>query len=60
MPARLPWYPFYRIASNAFWSHGVGRLPGGQSVLIARAERWYARQIERLHPGETPQVGSLG
>ena len=58
-PARLPWYALLRIASNAFWSQGVGRLPGGQQVLIDRAERWYAREIERLYPGETPDVGAL-
>jgi len=59
-PARLPWYALARIASNAFWSHGVGRLPGGQAVLVERAERWYTREIERLYPGETPDVGALG
>ena len=58
-PARLPWYPLLRIASNVFWSHGVGRLPGGQARLIDRAERWYVREIERLYPGETPNVGAL-
>ncbi len=59
-PLRPPWYAFFRIASNTFWSQGVGRLPGGQSVLIGRAERWYEKEIERLYPGQTPQVGALG
>jgi hypothetical protein len=60
LPARLPWYALFRVASNAFWSHGVGRLPGGQSVLINRAERWYGREIRRLYPGQAPDVGALG
>lgn len=59
LPARLPWYAFQRIASNAVWSHGVGRLPGGQDALIARGERWYRREIERLYPGQHPDVGAL-
>jgi hypothetical protein len=59
-PARLPWYAFFRIASNLFWSQGVGRLPGGRQVLIDRAERWYATEIARLYPGHTPHVGALG
>ncbi len=58
-PARLPWYAVFRVASNLFWSHGVGRLPGGQSVLIDRAERWYANEIARLYPGPSPHVGAL-
>jgi hypothetical protein len=60
LPLRPPWYTGFRIASNLFWSHGVGRLPGGQQVQIDRAERWYAREIARLYPGETPEVGTLG
>jgi len=59
LPARLPWYAALRIASNAFWSHGVGRLPGGQKVLIDRAERWFVREIDRLYPDQAPDVGAL-
>jgi hypothetical protein len=59
LPARLPWYALFRVASNVFWSHIVGRLPGGQAVLINRSERWYAREIGRLYPGQTPAVGTL-
>jgi hypothetical protein len=38
-PVRPPWYPAIRIASNLFWSHLVGRLPGGSRILDGRAER---------------------
>jgi hypothetical protein len=60
LPARLPWYPPFRVASNVFWSHLVGRLPRGQSVLINRSERWYAREMGRLYPGQSLDVGALG
>jgi hypothetical protein len=51
-PARPPWYPAYRVASNLLWTQIVGRLPGGTALLDTRAERALAR-MERLQYGGT-------
>ncbi|MEV4349902.1 oxygenase MpaB family protein [Actinoplanes sp. NPDC049596] len=39
LPYRPPWYGLTRVAANLFLTHGVGRLPGGRRLLLARGER---------------------
>ncbi|MEU4688132.1 oxygenase MpaB family protein [Actinoplanes sp. NPDC023714] len=39
LPYRLPWYGAGRLLANLVLSHGVGRLPGGRSFLLARSAR---------------------
>jgi hypothetical protein len=59
LPLRPPWYAAARIASNAFWSHLVGRMPGGRSVLTARGDRAFTRQMRRYYGADAPGVGPL-
>jgi hypothetical protein len=47
LPVRPPWYGIARFAANLFWSHGVGRFPGGRRVLLRRAERQADLQFGR-------------
>jgi hypothetical protein len=58
-PVRPPWYPMLRIAANLFWTHLVGRLPGGTAVLDRRA----ARALERLdrfqYDGSRPPIAPV-
>ena len=40
-PARLPWYPAYRVAANVLWTQLIGRLPGGKRPSTAvPSARW--------------------
>ncbi len=55
-PARLPWYPALRIPTNLFWTHLVGRLPGGTEVLDRRAERSLDRMERLQYAGHRPPV----
>ena len=59
LPRRPPWYPAYRIVANVFWTHLVGRLPGGRAVLDRRAARSLARSLRRQHGPEHPPIASL-
>lgn len=56
LPRRPPWYPAYRIVANLFWSHLVGRLPGGRGVLDRRAARSLERSLRRQHGEERPPI----
>lgn len=56
LPRRIPWYGAARVLSNLFWSHLVGRLPGGQEVLARRGERAFARQHALWFGGPAPGV----
>ncbi|MEV6347437.1 oxygenase MpaB family protein [Actinoplanes sp. NPDC051851] len=47
LPARLPWYGLARVAANLVMSQGLGRLPGGRSMLLARSERQARAQFAR-------------
>lgn len=58
-PARPPWYPTYRIASNVLWSHLVGRLPGGTCLLDRRAERALARMERLQYAGSRPPIAPV-
>ncbi|WP_121255136.1 oxygenase MpaB family protein [Nocardioides ferulae] len=59
LPLRPPWYGAARLASNAFWSHLVGRLPGGNDVLARRAERHTERQLARYYGHQAPGIGAV-
>ena len=59
VPTRPPWYGVWRIASNLWWSHLVGRLPGGRARLVARSEKWFAGEMERLYGSASPGVGPV-
>ncbi|RNL78597.1 oxygenase MpaB family protein [Nocardioides marmorisolisilvae] len=58
-PARPPWYPAYRVASNVFWSHLVGRLPGGKRILDRRAERALVRMERLQYAGSRPPIAEV-
>ncbi|MFL6155882.1 MAG: oxygenase MpaB family protein [Marmoricola sp.] len=58
-PSRLPWYPAYRVASNIFWTHLVGRLPGGRRVLDRRAERALERMERLQYAGKRPPIAEV-
>ena len=47
LPYRPPWYGVARFAANLVISHGLGRLPGGRALLLARAERQARAQFTR-------------
>ncbi|KUL31985.1 oxygenase MpaB family protein [Actinoplanes awajinensis] len=47
LPYRPPWYGLARVAANLLVSHGLGRLPGGRSLLLARGERQARAQFAR-------------
>ncbi len=47
LPPRLPWYGLARVAANLVVSHGLGRLPGGRALLLARGERQARAQFAR-------------
>jgi hypothetical protein len=62
LPYRLPWYGLARVAANLVVSQGLGRLPGGRSMLLARGERQaraqFARWGEELSPpGRISHIG---
>lgn len=58
-PARPPWYPALRIPANLFWSHLVGRLPGGTALLDRRAERALTRMERLQYDGRRPPIAPL-
>jgi hypothetical protein len=58
-PFRLPWYPALRIPANLFWTHLVGRLPGGRRALDRRAARALVRQEAFQYAGHRPAVASV-
>ncbi|GAA4603521.1 hypothetical protein BJY16_004647 [Actinoplanes octamycinicus] len=47
LPWRPPWYGLARVAANLLISHGLGRLPGGRRLLLARGERQARAQFAR-------------
>jgi hypothetical protein len=59
-PARLPWYPALRIPANVFWTHLVGRLPGGRRILDRRAERALVRMERLQYAGRRPPIAPIG
>ncbi|MGO4255788.1 oxygenase MpaB family protein [Marmoricola sp. RAF53] len=58
-PARLPWYPALRVPANVFWTHVVGRLPGGRGVLDRRAERALDRMARFQYAGHRPPIAPI-
>lgn len=58
-PLRPPWYPALRIPANVFWTHLVGRLPGGHQALDRRAERALARLDALQYGGHRPAVAPV-
>jgi hypothetical protein len=58
-PVRPPWYPALRIPANLFWSHLVGRLPGGTAVLDRRAARGLARLERFQYAGRRPPIAAV-
>ncbi|MFL6155796.1 MAG: oxygenase MpaB family protein [Marmoricola sp.] len=58
-PARPPWYPAYRIASNVVWTQVVGRLPGGTARLDRRAERALVRMERLQYAGSRPPIAPV-
>ncbi|ABL83009.1 conserved hypothetical protein [Nocardioides sp. JS614] len=59
LPARLPWYPALRIPVNLLWTHLVGRLPGGEALVVRRGRRGRDRRVRLQHGrlAEVPQPG---
>lgn len=55
----LPWHPVLRIAANLFWSHLVGRLPGGGARLDRRADRVLERQERLQYDGKRPPIADV-
>jgi len=47
LPARPPWYGLARVGANLVVSQGLGRLPGGRSLLLTRGERQARTQFAR-------------
>ncbi|WP_189331508.1 oxygenase MpaB family protein [Actinoplanes ianthinogenes] len=47
LPRRPPWYGLARVTANLLISHGLGRLPGGRRLLLARGERQARAQFAR-------------
>jgi hypothetical protein len=58
-PVRPPWYPAMRIAANVFWTHVVGRLPGGRRALDRRAERALRRMEALQYAGRRPPIAPI-
>ena len=56
---RLPWYPALRIPVNVFWTHLVGRLPGGDDRVVRRGRRGRDRRV-RMQYGELAGVPVAG
>ena len=59
-PLRPPWYPALRIPANVFWTHVVGRLPGGRRILDRRAELALTRMERFQYAGRRPPIAPLG
>lgn len=47
LPWRPPWYGLARVGANLLVSQGVGRLPGGEKLLLSRSERQARAQFAR-------------
>ncbi|WP_433826649.1 oxygenase MpaB family protein [Actinoplanes sp. CA-015351] len=47
LPYRPPWYGLTRLAANVLVSQGLGRLPRGRELLLARGERQARAQFAR-------------
>jgi hypothetical protein len=62
LPYCPPWYGLARVAANLVISQGLGRLPGGRSLLLARAERQARAQFARWgeHLSPPGRIGDLG
>ena len=58
-PIRPPWYPALRIPANLFWTHLVGRLPGGRAVLDRRAARALTRMERFQYAGTRPPIAPV-
>lgn len=58
-PMRPPWYPAWRIASNAAWTQVIGRLPGGTARLDRRAERALLRMERFQYAGQRPPIADV-
>ena len=58
-PARPPWYPAYRVASNVFWTQLVGRLPNGRQILDRRAEKALAKMERLQYAGNRPPIAPV-
>jgi hypothetical protein len=58
-PVRPPWYPALRIPANVLWTHVVGRLPGGRTILDRRAERALARMERFQYAGHRPPIAPV-
>lgn len=58
-PTRPPWYPALRIPANVFWTHLVGRLPGGDAILDRRAERALVRMERLQYAGQRPPIAGI-
>ncbi|MBO9523796.1 MAG: DUF2236 domain-containing protein [Nocardioidaceae bacterium] len=58
-PARPPWYPALRIPANVLWTHVLGRLPGGTTLLDRRAARALARMERLQYAGHRPPIAPL-
>jgi hypothetical protein len=58
-PARPPWYPALRIPANVFWTHLVGRLPGGTGLLDRRAELALTRMERLQYAGRRPPIAPI-
>lgn len=58
-PVRPPWYPALRIAANVFWTQGVGRLPGGTTVLDRRAAKHLERMERLQYDGRRPPIAPV-
>jgi hypothetical protein len=58
-PIRPPWYPALRIPANVFWTHLVGRLPGGRAILDRRAERALTRMERFQYAGRRPPIAPI-
>jgi hypothetical protein len=58
-PLRPPWYPALRIPANVFWTHLLGRLPGGRRLLDRRAARALARLDAFQYGGRRPPVAPV-
>lgn len=58
-PTRLPWYPALRVPANVFWTHLVGRLPGGKAILDRRAQRALTTMERLQYAGLRPPIAPL-
>jgi len=57
LPYRPPWYGLARVGANLLVSQGLGRLPGGRRLLVARSERQAKAQF--AHWGEALDASNI-